>query len=189
MQNACDARGDVSFNFSREIVSFLCSHRVRHALLLLLLLLLLLQMRKEFQGLQANPVKVYSATEAEIFGKFGNKLFLGYTFSLLGGVGLARWLAKRRTSGYRPGLIGQLSLTMLVTVFGGAANGKRIAPAFFAELINTPSSQSGRMLCAGVLQMGPCMQDTECRRIMSFGSGKHLVQWYEVSSNAFAPFV
>jgi hypothetical protein len=138
-------------------------------------------MRKEFEAVQANPVKVYPAVEAEVWNRFGNKMFLGYAFSFAGGAGLARWLAKRHTSGYRPGVIGQLSLTMLITFFGGAANAQRIAPAFFEELVKTPNTQSGRMLCSGVLQMGPCINDADCKRFMSFGPGKHFAQWYEVS--------
>jgi hypothetical protein len=143
---------------------------------------MLLQMRKEFEAIQANPVKVYPAAETEVFNRFGNKMTLGYAFSLAGGAGLARWLAKRRTSGYRPGVIGQLSLTMLITFFGGAANAQRIAPAFFDELVKTPNTQSGRILCSGVLQMGPCINDADCKRFMSFGPGtKHFAQWFEVS--------
>jgi hypothetical protein len=52
-----------------------------------------------------------SAADMGIYSKYARQYFGGYAFSMLGGASAARWLAKRRTFGYRPGVKGQLGIT------------------------------------------------------------------------------
>jgi hypothetical protein len=140
------------------------------------------QVQKQYIYLEESPVKIMHVAEAALVKKYSTDLFLGYTASLIGGLALATTLG-RRTTGYRPNLLGQIGITVLTTFTGGAAVAATITPRFVTGLIATPYTQTGTLLCSGILQMRPCMQDANCRQLAGRGSGgKHLLKWYSVSA-------
>eukprot|EP00953_Heterococcus_sp_UTEX-ZZ885_P041771 21287-Heterococcus_DN1.PRE.1 len=124
-----------------------------------------------------NPSEPVTAADMVLHNKYGKKLFGGYAFSLLGGVSIARWLAKRGISGYRPGAKGQLCITVLATVLGGKAYGASLTKPMLLEMASTPLGK--KMACAGALEMGPCVQDPTCRQLLDSGPGKFGLQMYE----------
>jgi hypothetical protein len=144
----------------------------------------LLQVQKQYIHLEESPVKIMHVAEAALVKKYSTDLFLGYMASLIGGLALATALG-RRTTGYRPSAFGQIGITVLTTFTGGAAVAATITPGFITGLIATPYTQTGTLLCSGILQMEPCMQDPNCKQLAGRGSGgKHLLDWYSVSTHA-----
>jgi hypothetical protein len=145
-------------------------------------MLLLLHSQSEVHMAQELRAEDLNANDLQILQKFRYRNLYGYTLSTLGGYGLARWLAMRRTTSYRPGVLGQLGVTMLVTVLGGKAHEKTLAAPMFVEMASTPGTQFGRRLCASTRHMGPCVHDPTCKSLLNLsGHGKRMMQLYEVS--------